>query len=173
MSLQFLVAFLFGLAMVLATSVEVFNEPSYAQQPGRPYTKMKPKFVTLKKKYNRALIVYLFIIVFMYSAVAFFPDIGEALANGTINSRGMFNNPTWPLLAVSLVVGFQSALGLKKIERWSRSWLHKWARIPEGARDTTDSLRRSKFNFDEYDNPSILKGKEFTHVRSCLFGKRA
>ena len=161
--------FVVGLLIVLLSSAEAFDQASYKQQPGKPYTRMKPKFVTLRKQYRKALSLYLLIVFYLYSFLALLPGLGRALIPGVGQSKGfpanIINDPMlWPLVVASAMLGFQNALGLKRLDQFMRSKLHKLARIPEGARDTIDSLHRSGFNFTQYDSPGVLKQKEFGHV---------
>jgi hypothetical protein len=72
---SFNIAFLLGLIIVVSTSIEIFNQPSYSRDPGKPYTRIKPRFVTLKKKYKRALRLYLLAIAALYSFITFFPEV--------------------------------------------------------------------------------------------------
>jgi hypothetical protein len=132
----FNLTFLLGLIIVVSTSVDIFNQPSYTRNPGKPYTRIKPRFVTLKKKYKRALRLYLLAIAAIYSIITFFPEVLSGLGADDAALKKIISGPTWPLAAVSFVIGLQSLVFIKQFEILCRSKLHKWAKIPEGARET-------------------------------------
>lgn len=167
MNTTYWLAFAFGFTLVLLVSLEVFNEPSYKKTERGLYKKFRPRDVTSNKLYFRSLILYLASMEFLYTAISSSTELGLALKNSKISSN-LAHDPTYPLLAATIVVGFQSAWYIKEIEKRLRAWLHKWAKIPEGARRTIDDLRRSRFVFDRYMEPSILGNRdnlEFESIR--------
>ena len=150
----FIVAFSLGLIIVVSTSVEIFNQPSYKRNPEEPYTRIKPRFVTLKNKYKRALKLYLLAITALYSIITFFPEVLSSLGAGkdAVALQKIVSRPTWPLAAVSFVIGLQSLGFIKQFEKLCREKLHKWAKIPDGARVTINRLKKAGFNFQLYNN---------------------
>ena len=164
-------AFSIGLIIVVSTSVDIFNQPSYSRNPGKPYTRIKPRFVTLKKKYKRALRLYLLAIAAIYSIITFCPEVLSGLGADDAALKKVVSSPAWPLAAVSFVIGLQSLVFIKQFETLCRSRLHKWAKIPEGARETIDRLRRGAFNFNLYNNGNVMHQQEFSHVKPSDFEK--
>ena len=167
-SYSFFIAYLLGLFMVIASSAEVFNQPSYQMEEHKYYTKVKPKFITLKRKYRQTLMFYLLIMGVLFTAISFFPDFAKALLLDEAQKQEldrMAGSPAFPLLAASLLLGFQNAYYLKNFEEKFRRLLHRWAKIPSGARDTIDSLKGAKFDFSKYKKEDVIKQKEFVGVK--------
>jgi hypothetical protein len=157
---SFNIAFLLGLIIVVSTSIEIFNQPSYSRDPGK-----------LKKKYKRALRLYLLAIAALYSFITFFPEVLSGLGADAATLEKIISRPTWPLAAVSFVIGLQSLVFIRQFEELCRSKLHKWAKIPEGARETINRLKKAGFNFKLYNNENVLHRQEFAHVTQNVFEK--
>ena len=96
----FSLTFSIGLIIVVSTSVDIFNQPSYSRNPGKPYTRIKPRFVTLKKKYKRALRLYLLAIAAIYSIITFCPEVLSGLGADDAALKKVVSSPAWPLAAV-------------------------------------------------------------------------
>lgn len=159
-------AYASGLVLVILVSLEVFNEPSYKKKEPGLYKKFRPRDVTSNRLYFRSLSLYLASMGFLYTVISSSTDLGSALIGGKEVSSNLARDPVYPLLAATIVVGFQSAWYIKEVEKRLRSWLHRWAKIPQGARKTIDDLRRSKFVFDEYMKPGVLDNPDNPEFKS-------
>lgn len=156
-------ALVFGALLVLGTSLEKYGDPVYDADERKPYTKFRPQLTTSNGKYAWSLSLYVFLMEIIYMGVALVPN-REELTN-LLGSGSFEGDITWPLFAVSLVVGGQNARYINKLERLFRRVCHKWAKIPAGARETVNVLRRAGFSFELYiNNPRRQIGDEFQYV---------
>lgn len=159
---QFWFAFGFGFLLVFLVSIEVFDTPTYLKRERDAFRKFRPSFVTFNRLYARALFIYLLLMEFIYVGLSFSPSLADTVLN--LGEGVDASSPAYPLLAASVLVGFQNAFLIKEVERRLRKWLHRWAKIPHGARTTVAELRRSDFLFEAYADPLARREPELTTV---------
>jgi len=183
----FPVAVIIGLAIVLGTSWDRFDEPTYTKKDkvgNKYYLRFQPRFIALRRKYGRARLVYVGFMCAAYLIVSttpwladFIPGLAEAAGAGDTesgaaeSSAGLAQSAAYPLAVAAGLMGFQTVPYLKTLETKCRRTLHTWAKVPKGASDTIMKLMRSDFDFSAYRKLDALKkGKrEFEHVAAKDF----
>jgi hypothetical protein len=151
---KWLIAFIFGIVMVVMYSWSRFDEPSYDSQ-SEYFSRYKPKFSTSYARYARAKWAYVGAMIFIYTVFSLVPELFNAFANfGAAGDRPKTTEGVAPLavaapLAIALgLVSLQAIPGLKELERRIRGFLHSVARIPDCVRRTVAQMRSSPFTFE-------------------------
>ena len=142
----------FGALLVLGTSLEKFGEPTYASSDDQPYTKIRPRFVTSNDRFLLSQILYVVLMEIIYLGIALYPNHEEL--GRLLGANDFEGNLGYPLFAATIVIGGQNAKYINRIEHWFRSWCHRWAKIPGGARETIKSLRRATFDYAITPDPN-------------------
>jgi len=146
-SIEHIVTFGFGAAMVAIYSWTRFDEPSCDSQ-SEYFARYKPRFSTSYARYARAKWGYVVAIVLLYGVFSLVPELFTTLtaleANG--NQSKQFDG-AFPLMVALGLITLQKAPMLKDLEGRIRGFLHAFARIPECVRRTVAQMRSSPFNF--------------------------
>src|SRR5436190_7096154 len=142
---HWIVALLFGAAIVGVCFWSRFDEPSYT---GSDYfARYKPRFSTSRRRYTRAKLGYVGSIVIVFLVLSAVPEIFYALIPKEVLAA--FPKPsdtTLPLAVALVLIAFQTVPRLNEAERRIRGILHAVARIPDSIRTTVAQLRGSPFN---------------------------
>jgi hypothetical protein len=146
-TVNWLVALLFGAALVIYNSWYRFDEPSYDSQT-ECFAKYKPRFSTYRDRFIRAKYEYISVFLLAYLIFSFVPEIFFAV----ISPGEGGNTPQSPMLVPVIVAlalaNLQRAPMTQAAERRIRATFHALAQIPEGVRRTVTQIRTCDYNRD-------------------------
>jgi|SRR6267378_2969435 hypothetical protein len=161
---RFLITYFLGFLIIVMFAKDKFNMPIFDKQTIGPFAQLPPQFLTIDSRYQFGRIVYIALLVSLYTAICiigpttFNFDVGAAANQTGIASSAQI----WPVAAATFLVSTgalkdNSLLG--RIELSIRQYAHKTAYIPTAVNELAFSLRDHRVNLWLIQNPYIDEDK--------------
>ena len=150
----FLLSLALGMLVVYFFSYQKFDETTLGEDENDIITRLLPKYLTTKREYTRAFIVYLAIVQLVLVLVSF---LGPKLLEPTTDNLSVAPS-SLPLVTALVIVGIlPNVTWLKQLELRVRSFAHERASIPQAARSIARQLAAAEFDFSGYASQAALR----------------
>jgi hypothetical protein len=153
-SIEFVVALLVAMMVVLLFSIRKFGESTMPRDEGDLVTQLLPKHLATREQYSRAHMLYVTLMALLVIGISI---IGPQIVGSVGGIEVPQVQTAMPLFVALVLVGaLPNVSWLPDVEKALRAWTHRKAFIPESVQTDVTRLQRADFDFKPFACADVI-----------------